>query len=162
MIAIACVEKNLGIGLKNKLPWPPNKEDFEFFKSLTQGKTILVGRQTWLGLPNLKNRTILCVTSKYKSNGYNYKTNSAFATLTLQEFDALPTETKGGIIVAGGGQIYQKFVLECSELYLTVLEQEFEHDVKFPFDFNKLDTIFPAREKVKDIEGGAIYKYSKA
>ena len=47
---IAAVAKNRGIGLDNKLLyWLPN--DLKRFKALTTGHTIIMGRNTFLGVP---------------------------------------------------------------------------------------------------------------
>ncbi len=61
MKAIIAVN-NLGfIGLNNELPWLPNKEDFNHFKSLTMGSSLIVGYNTYQTLPPLKGRNVVLV-----------------------------------------------------------------------------------------------------
>lgn len=48
--AIACVDKNNGIGKDGKLPWH-NRDDMKWFKAYTTHKTIIMGRKTWESLP---------------------------------------------------------------------------------------------------------------
>lgn len=54
-----------GIGYENKLPWEKIEGDLPRFKELTQGKVILMGRNTWESLPKkpLPNRINVVVTS---------------------------------------------------------------------------------------------------
>jgi dihydrofolate reductase len=59
------------IGLDNNLPWHV-PEDLAFFKNMTQGHVVIMGRKTFESLPNgpLKNRINIVITrnsSHYKS-----------------------------------------------------------------------------------------------
>ena len=75
---IVAVDSNLGIGKDNKIPWK-NKEDMNLFKTLTIGKTVVMGRNTWDSLPDrfrpLPNRfnVILSKTYHYSGLGSNVK-----------------------------------------------------------------------------------------
>ena len=53
---IAAIAKNNAIGFENKLVyWLPN--DLKRFKAITMGHTVIMGRNTWLSLPQkIKNR----------------------------------------------------------------------------------------------------------
>ena len=49
---IAAVGKNNELGANNKLMWHlPN--DLKFFKNMTDGKTIIMGRKTFASLPKM-------------------------------------------------------------------------------------------------------------
>ena len=49
---IACVGKNLELGKNNDLIWHlPN--DLKYFKSVTKGKTVIMGRRTFESLPGV-------------------------------------------------------------------------------------------------------------
>ena len=58
---VVAVGKNLEIGKDNRLLWNI-PEDLSHFKSITQGKTIIMGKNTYLSigraLPNRKNVVI--------------------------------------------------------------------------------------------------------
>ena len=57
---IACVGKNLELGKNNDLIWHlPN--DLKYFKSVTKGKTVIMGRRTFESLPGIlpKRRNIV-------------------------------------------------------------------------------------------------------
>lgn len=47
---ITAYDDNRVIGYKNKLPWNI-PEDLEFFKKMTMGHTVVMGRRTWESLP---------------------------------------------------------------------------------------------------------------
>ena len=60
------------IGKDNSLLWHLS-EDLKYFKRITLGKTVLMGRKTWESLPfkPLKNRRNIVITSQkdYKAQG---------------------------------------------------------------------------------------------
>lgn len=65
MKAIFAINSLGGFGAGNALPWPKSKVDFQRFKDLTTGHTVVMGRSTWDSdmpkpLPNRRN----CVLSK--------------------------------------------------------------------------------------------------
>lgn len=47
---ITAYDDNRVIGYKNKLPWNI-PEDLEFFRKMTMGHTVVMGRRTWESLP---------------------------------------------------------------------------------------------------------------
>lgn len=64
-LIVACDPKG-GIGYENKLPWTNLQGDLPRFKSLTTGKIVLMGRNTYDNLPvkPLPNRTNWIMTSR--------------------------------------------------------------------------------------------------
>ena len=49
-LILAC-DPNGGIGYQNKLPWTNIRGDLPRFKRLTDGKNVIMGRNTWDSLP---------------------------------------------------------------------------------------------------------------
>ena len=49
-LIIAC-DPNGGIGYENRLPWTNIQGDLPRFKRLTEGQTVIMGRNTWDSLP---------------------------------------------------------------------------------------------------------------
>ncbi len=49
-LIIAC-DPNGGIGYENRLPWSNIQGDLPRFKRLTEGQTVIMGRNTWDSLP---------------------------------------------------------------------------------------------------------------
>lgn len=99
-IIVAANNQN-GIGFENYIPWK-NKNDMQFFRMMTYGKAVYMGRKTYesLGKP-LKNR-INCVLStgqKINKDGViQYKFDYDFLTRILNDQDGF---------VIGGQQIYE-------------------------------------------------------
>ena len=48
ILAIFAVDPNGGMGFDGKLPWPPIKEDFKWFQSVTKNNVVVMGKNTWL------------------------------------------------------------------------------------------------------------------
>ena len=57
---ILCIDQQNGIGLNNNMPWKCN-EELSIFKKLTQDKIVVIGKNTLINLPYLKNRDIYCL-----------------------------------------------------------------------------------------------------
>jgi dihydrofolate reductase len=51
MTLILACDPNGGIGYQNKLPWTNIRGDLPRFKRLTEGQTVIMGRNTWDSLP---------------------------------------------------------------------------------------------------------------
>jgi dihydrofolate reductase len=70
---VVAFAKNLAIGKDNKLLWR-QKADMQYFKKLTQGKTVLMGKNTYWSLPEkfrpLPNRNNIVLTTKPFENTF--------------------------------------------------------------------------------------------
>ena len=158
MTGLVAVSRNWVIGKDGKIPWR-SKSDFAWFKELTLGKTILVGRKTYETLPPLKNRNILVITN-------NKELLKDFPYISLDEFVSFE-DFKAGFkdaFVCGGGEIYKKLIPLCSELYLTEFDFNVEEEgeiVKFPYPNYDLGAFFNRREEIKKIENGRIWHYTR-
>jgi hypothetical protein len=65
--AIFATDASGAFAYDNGLPWPRNKEDMNFFKTLTTNQVVVMGRSTWDSkdmLRPLPNRTNIVVTNK--------------------------------------------------------------------------------------------------
>lgn len=65
MKAIIAVDECMGIGKDNKIPWK-FKEDMNFFRFMTTGSTIVMGRKTYEDCGILKYRTNIIISSSIK------------------------------------------------------------------------------------------------
>jgi len=164
MIGLAAVSKNWVIGDENtgKIPWK-NKNDLQFFRSITWHKDIIVGRKTYDNLPFLENRYIHVLTRDLnlidkKFNGGEYFCFAKF----LDPIDFL--KYCKDFIVCGGRDTYRQLLKLCSELYLTIFDFEIknlDNPVFFPYSLFEIENLFPNKQKVKNIKDGIIYKYSE-
>lgn len=120
------------IGRNNKLPWYlPN--DLKYFKAVTMGKPIIMGRKTWesLGKP-LPGRTNIVITrqSEYVAEGAKVVPDLQ-AALDMAENIAL-IEGQDEVVVIGGGEIYALALPRADRLYVTEVHAEIDGDAWFP------------------------------
>lgn len=121
---VVAVSQNGVIGKNGKLPWHI-PEDLKFFKELTTGKNIVMGRKTYesIGRP-LPNR-----------NNYVMSSRNIDGVKVIRRVDeALQL---GDIYVIGGSQIYKAFIPYCDIMYVTRVMREYNGDSYFmiPDDF---------------------------
>jgi dihydrofolate reductase len=112
MQLIVATDPTGGIGYKNKLPWSNIQGDLPRFKSLTTGKTIVMGRNTWESLPKkpLPNRLNLVVT---KSNLDSFEN-------TIQIRDIEELNKYDDLYLIGGSSLIQSLFDRVNKVYLTV------------------------------------------
>lgn len=125
--AIAAMSLNRVIGAGNKIPWHL-PEDFKWFKKMTAGHVIVMGRKTYESIGrSLPNRTTI-VLSRPPSNIPGVRTIAEIGQLSsLQaEFDGRD------VFICGGAQVYQQMLPLCSDLYLTLVKRHVEGDTFFP------------------------------
>jgi dihydrofolate reductase len=125
--AIAAMSLNRVIGSGNKIPWYL-PEDFKWFKKMTTGQVIVMGRKTYESIGNpLPNRTTIVLSrSPMKINGVR-------VIVDLKGLNSLEPELAGReIFICGGAQVYQQALPICSDLYLTLVKRNVEGDTYFP------------------------------
>jgi dihydrofolate reductase len=125
--AIAAMSLNRVIGAGNRIPWHL-PEDFKWFKKMTTGQVIVMGRKTFesIGKP-LPNRTTIVLTrSPEPIRGVRMLSD-------LSQLDAADPALGGReIYICGGAQVYKQALPLCSDLYLTLVQRVVEGDILFP------------------------------
>ena len=122
--AIAAMSLNRVIGRGSSIPWRL-PEDFKWFKQMTTGQVIVMGRKTFesIGRP-LPNRTTLVLT------------RGAFAypgVRTIHDLSEIDQQAEAReIFICGGAEVYALALPNCSDLYLTLVKRAVEGDVFFP------------------------------
>lgn len=141
--AIVAMAKNRCIGQDNDLPWHI-PEDLEFFKKVTLGKPIIMGRNTFdsikkrLGKP-LPGRTNIVLSRSRAENidditadndGPYYCRSLETAIKVAKQI----AEQKNlpEIIIGGGEQLYTMALPVTDLIYLTEIDTEIEGDAFFP------------------------------
>ena len=148
---IACIGKNRELGKGGKLVFRI-KEDMQFFKEVTMGHKVLMGRKTWDSLPGkLSGRTNIVV-SRNPVEGADETVTS------LTKFVAENEDTEEEIFVIGGGMVYFELLKHAKNLYLTEVDEARESDTFFP-EFDKND--YEKRIIKKGVEQGLIFEISK-
>ncbi|MET4696335.1 dihydrofolate reductase [Endozoicomonas lisbonensis] len=145
---IAAVAENNAIGINNKMPWYlPG--DLRYFKAVTMGKPIIMGRKTFDSLSKpLPGRTNIVITRDADWHHEGVKVvHSLDEALALAEDIAL-INGNDEVMVIGGAQIYKQALDKADRLYLTKVYQSFEGDAFFP-DINESDWLETARQDMQ-------------
>ena len=138
---IACVGKNLELGKNNDLIWHI-KEDLKYFKDITNGNMVVMGKNTFKSLPGvLKNRKNIVLTTSNEDFGEEVEIFSSKEKF-LEKYKNYPEE----IFIIGGARVYQEFLEYADALYLTEVDKESDQaDVYFP----KFDKALYEKEIIK-------------
>ena len=126
---IACVGKNLELGKNNDLIWHlPN--DLKYFKKVTDGHMVVMGKNTFKSLPGvLKNRKNVVLTFP---DDLEKLPDEVEVFHGIEEFLDSYKDYKNEIFIIGGASIYKQFLKYANTLYLTEVDCESEADVYFP------------------------------
>lgn len=146
--AIAAIEReNRVIGNKGKIPWHI-AEDFAYFKQITMGHPIIMGRKTFETFKKpLPGRTHIVIT---RDKTYQAPEGVLIAS-SAEEAIQIAQDTEGGdeIFIIGGGQIYETALPLIDRLYLTIVDGAFEGDAFFP-DYSEFKKEISTRESEED------------
>lgn len=115
---------NRVIGKDNKIPWRL-PDDLRFFKKMTTGQIVVMGRKTFesIGKPLPERTTIVLTRTPTPIPGV--------ATISdLNQID--PNKETRQVFICGGAQVYEEALPHCSDLYLTLVKREVEGDAFFP------------------------------
>ena len=133
---IANVDMNNGIGDEEGNLLFDIKKDKEFFKNVTSGKTVVMGRVTWESLPDahrpLKKRKNYIMT-----NDINYKSEGAKLLHSVEEVVELAKSRD--VYIIGGEKIYEQFIDLAVELILTHVHSNSPFAYTFFPDFEPKD-----------------------
>ena len=121
---VLAVDETGGIGCNGKLPKWNNRDDLEFFKTLTTYHTVIMGATTYYSLPE-KNRPLTMrynvVITRDPSKYFEINSFVRFTTATTMPelTKSLPYFYKKKIFVIGGAQIYDMLADQCNTMYVT-------------------------------------------
>jgi dihydrofolate reductase len=174
--AIAAMSLNRVIGAGNKIPWHL-PEDFKWFKQLTSGHVVIMGRKTFesLGKP-LPNRVNIVLSrhpgrlqrdfpqvfgSAWVGRGKTHLPDQPYqfelpkvGSVAAEDLRIIkdlmqldPASSPRDFFIIGGAQIYEQALPYCSDLYLTVVKREVEGGDAF---FPPFEDKFDLIETVRD------------
>ena len=124
---IAAIGKNNELGKDNQLIWH-FPSDLKFFRSVTKGHTIVMGRKTFDSLPGmLPNRKHIVIS---RNSILNY--DSVELSTSIESFIEAYKDTEEVIFCIGGAQIYTQMLPYANRLLLTEINQEYDADAFFP------------------------------
>jgi dihydrofolate reductase len=125
MIAVAAMAENRVIGAEGQLPWNL-PDDLRWFKELTMGGTLLMGRVTVDSIGRaLPGRKTVVLSRKGEVKVPDIEVISDLSGLRQ-------VKTQGETFVVGGSEIYRICLPYCRDLYLTEVKGDFAGDRNFP------------------------------
>ena len=154
---IVAASQNHVIGLDNQLPWHL-PEDLQYFKAVTMGKPILMGRKTYdsIGRP-LPGRVNIVLTRDKNWTAQGVEVVNDLDAAIAASDKACKDADADELMIIGGEQIYRKFLPVASKLYLTKVEAEIEGDAYFPaIDSTQWQQV---AEKIPEKVGNYSYRF---
>jgi len=171
MEAILAYDLHNGISKNGAIPWK-SKTDMNFFYNTTKGNVVIMGRNTFLSLPEncrpLKNRLNIVLTSnpeqylnddKYKNaNNLIFTSNKNIYKEILNNREKYTTflNIDFKIIIIGGKQIYDMYFPLCETVWVTRIKKDYQCDLHISYDFEKQ---FKECEVLKEDDELLIVKY---
>lgn len=140
------------IGANNQLPWHI-PDDLAYFKKMTMGKAMVMGRKTYesIGKP-LPGRLTIVITRN--------KDFSAEGTVVVHDLNEAINKAKeyaDEVMIIGGAEIFRLVLDSADRLYITLIRKHFEGDTFFPSYGNGWELVSASEEKSTD--DGIPYTY---
>jgi dihydrofolate reductase len=152
---IVAMDKHRVIGKNNQLPWHL-PADLKFFKKVTMGHSIIMGRKTHesIGKP-LPGRENVIVT-----RNLNYHSDGCLVLHSVEELLQYAQGKQEEVFVIGGAELFKEVFPYTDRLYLTQIDEEFEGDTYFP-EFHLNEWILLSQEKgIKDEKNPYDYSFN--
>ena len=128
---VATADNNI-IGKDNTMPWHL-PADLAYFKKMTLGKPIIMGRKTYesIGRPLPGRRNIVISRDEsYVAEGIDTVTSVEHALALVDGSDG--SQAVEEIMVIGGGAIYKHCLPNADRLYITHIKAKVDGDTQFP------------------------------
>lgn len=123
---VAALARNGIIGARGKMPWHL-PEDLKYFKQLTLGHPVIMGRRTWESLGKaLPDRENIIV-----SRRPGFEAPGAIVAASLEAAIALCAGEPVAFVI-GGAEIYAAALQFADGLALTEIDRDYEGDTRFP------------------------------
>jgi dihydrofolate reductase len=147
---IVAMDSNRLIGADNGLPWHL-PEDLAFFKRVTLGKPVLMGRKTQqsIGRPLPGRRNIVV------SRDPDFRAPGCELATGLDEALQLAADVEE-VMLIGGASLYQQAMPRVGQMYITRIHHQFSGDTWFP-EFDEGDWRIEFRE---DFDAGHKHEYN--
>ncbi len=124
---LLAADENGVIGKNNQLPWHlPN--DLKYFKNLTWGMAILMGRKTYesIGKPLPGRRNIVITRQR------DFAVQGIDIVHSIEEAETIATNADiKEIFIIGGAEIFNSILPRAGKVYLTRIHHQFDGDVFF-------------------------------
>lgn len=148
---------NCGIGYKNELLFNIPK-DKKYFKTLTTGKTIVMGRKTFESLPvkPLPDRENIVIS---RNTSFSFEGIKVFHS-TDNLFTYLREKNPDDIFIIGGEEVYSMMIPYCDTAYITQIYEHKKAD-KHIMDFENSDEWLPVERSEIFEQKGFRFRFTK-
>ncbi|MGE5500033.1 MAG: dihydrofolate reductase [Syntrophothermus sp.] len=136
-IVVAAVSENGVIGSNGNIPWH-SREDLQYFKSITMGYPVIMGRKTFESLKKpLKGRLNIVLTRNLNAS-YDFEDVKTFNEL-YKAFAYLENIVKAEkVFIIGGSEIYSQAISSADRMSISRMNFKAEGNVYFPeIDWNE-------------------------
>jgi len=122
---IVAVSENYGIGKNGKMLFDL-KKDLKYFKEKTLNKIVVMGKKTFLSIPNapLKNRINIVLTTDQTFNHQGVIVVHSYEEL----FSQIEQYNTDDVFLIGGATLYNKLIDKCYKGYITKIHKTVEAD----------------------------------
>jgi len=123
---VAAASDNDVIGKNGTLPWKM-PADMKFFKNLTMGHTVVMGRKTYesMGKPLSGRKNVVITRDR------SFKAEGCIVLHSPEDAFKL-SETEKEVFIIGGADIYKTVLSMTNKIYLTRIHGTFDGDAYFP------------------------------
>jgi dihydrofolate reductase len=133
---VVAIGENGAIGRGGELPWRLSS-DMRYFRKVTMGKPVIMGRRTFKSLPRVLDGRLNIVLTRDRG----FVAPDALMAHSLDEGLAAARESAvrtgaGEIMVIGGEDVFREVLTQAHRIYLTEVHASPEADTWFP-DFDK-------------------------
>lgn len=139
---ILCMSENNIIGDKGRMPWDRKRGDYMRFAKITKGKTMIMGRTTYIDTVSRLKEKGWSETGEMGSDrkvivlSYDKDLEVAKDAIVLTSIPEtlkyceknLPNEE---VIISGGASIFSQFLPFTDKIYLTILHTKAQGDTSF-------------------------------
>ena len=152
VVIVAAVAKNGVIGVEGGLPWRV-KSDMKKFRSITMGKSVVMGRKTFQSISRVLDGRDVIVVTRQK----DFLPPGVFVAESLEAAIVLAQKLAAGraaeeICIGGGGEIYHETMPLADRLYITHVAAEPAGDTRFP-EISAAEWLEISREPLPPSEG---------
>ena len=131
MKLIAAVDRNWAIGRNGKL-LVSIPQDMAYFRQMTTGKVVIMGRKTLESFPKkkpLRNRAENIVITRQT----DYQAEDATVVHSVEEaLNAAARYDTRDVFVIGGGEVYRSLLPYCDTAYITKIDFAYDADTRLP------------------------------
>lgn len=148
---IAAVDNKNGLARDGLMPWDI-PADLKRFRKLTKthGANVLMGKKTYQPIGHaLVGRTTYVLTRHPKANPPKN-------VIIVSDLDKFIAEFDQDLWVMGGAQLFALTLSQADEIYLTIIDHDFNCDIFFP-DYKKRFEVVSSEEPI--VQNGLSFTY---